>query len=241
SWREVPENGAGRLESLRDRRSVAKRPHPTQGRHRVAQYPRRRLGISESAAGIAAGLVVGLFADDVEAAVELNVRLTAIGAGHLYLVVALLVADLGAGDLAAAGRLQSSSTCLLQRRAGYRLGVVAAGGGRNAGAAARDRQNCGPDDQEFDVLSHLALLWLSIEWSLAEANEMAVKGLGGCQAVGISIQTSAPPRFSSPARPPWARAIVSTIARPSPAPPWVRATSARVNRSKARATNSSGK
>jgi hypothetical protein len=51
-------------------------------------------------------VAVALGADDVEAPVELNVNLGAVGEGDLDLVVALLVADLGAGDLAPAGVLE---------------------------------------------------------------------------------------------------------------------------------------
>ena len=48
-------------------------------------------------------------------------------------------------------------------------------------------------------------------------------------------------RLRAPAAPPWARAITSTIASPSPAPPRPRAGSARVKRSNAASRNSGGK
>src|SRR5215218_6021305 len=47
--------------------------------------------------------VVGLTADHPEVLVELDVHLGTVVEGHLHLVVALLVADLGARDPAAAG------------------------------------------------------------------------------------------------------------------------------------------
>ena len=50
-----------------------------------------------------------------------------------------------------------------------------------------------------------------------------------------------PGRLRAPAAPPWARAITSTIARPSPAPPRPRAGSPRVKRSNAASRNSGGK
>src|SRR3954465_5755014 len=46
---------------------------------------------------------VGLAAHNGEVLVELDVDLAAVGLGHLDLVVALLVVDLGTGDRAAAG------------------------------------------------------------------------------------------------------------------------------------------
>ena len=49
---------------------------------------------------------VALGADDLEVRVELDVDLGAVVEGHLDLVLALLVVDLGPGDLAAAGLLE---------------------------------------------------------------------------------------------------------------------------------------
>src|SRR4051794_7591702 len=68
---------------------------------------------------------------------------------------------------------------------------------------------------------------------------------GGAHAAiltGRSSATSVRPeaRLRTAAVPPWARAIASTIASPSPAPPPPCAGSARVKRSKARSTYSSG-
>ena len=54
----------------------------------------------------------------------------------------------------------------------------------------------------------------------------------------MTIQASAPATW---AEPPWARAITSTMARPSPAPGPVRAASPRLNGSKACAASSGGK
>ena len=64
-------------------------------------------------------LVVGRRADDTELAVELDVDLAAVRPGDLDLVVALLVADLGAGD-AARSVGQRGGLGLLQRVAGDR-------------------------------------------------------------------------------------------------------------------------
>ena len=59
------------------------------------------------AAGASAGALTGVLrvgrSDDGEVLVELDVDLAAVVQGHLDLVVALLVADLGARDPAAAG------------------------------------------------------------------------------------------------------------------------------------------
>ena len=61
--------------------------------------------------------LVGRTADDVEATVELHVDLAAVVARHLDLVVALLVADLGLRDLAAARALERRCACLVERGA----------------------------------------------------------------------------------------------------------------------------
>ena len=76
-------------------------------------------------------LVVGLGADDREVAVELDVDLAAVVEGDLDLVVALLVADLGAGHLPLAGLVQRRPPRLLQGRALDRtLGRVVVGAGK---------------------------------------------------------------------------------------------------------------
>ena len=66
-------------------------------------------------------LLVGLVADHVEALVEVDVDLGAVGARHLDLVGALLVAGLGPGDLAAAGVLQRGGLGAVERLAADRL------------------------------------------------------------------------------------------------------------------------
>ena len=59
---------------------------------------------------------------------------------------------------------------------------------------------------------------------------------------GSAIHASVPvSRGEKPARPPWARAIAATIARPRPAPPPARASSARVKRSNARSAKPGGR
>jgi hypothetical protein len=77
--------------------------------------------------------VVSLLLDHVERAIELHVDLTAVVARDLDLVIALLVADLAAGDLATAGGLERRGTGLVERRTGDALvatGAVFAAAGR---------------------------------------------------------------------------------------------------------------
>src|SRR4051812_5921809 len=83
---------------------------------------------------------VGLAAHDMECLVELDVDLPAVVEGDLDLVVALLVADLGAGHPAPSGRRQRGVARLLQRLPADRdigtLGRVrSAGCRRDPGAA----------------------------------------------------------------------------------------------------------
>jgi hypothetical protein len=88
-------------------------------------------------------LAVGLLADHVKAAVELHVDLAAVVEGDLYLVVALLVADLGLGDLAAARVGERRSAGLVERAAADRcLRVVSVGLvlGRLGGLRVRTRR-----------------------------------------------------------------------------------------------------
>src|SRR5215204_610033 len=94
-----------------------------------------------------AGLVLG--ADDLERLVELDVDLVAVVEGDLDLVHALLVADLGAGDLAAACVIESGLGSAVVCVAGdgtLVLRVVATGGhgGPDAGADDGDAgRSCG--------------------------------------------------------------------------------------------------
>ena len=94
---------------------------------------------SRRTSGVSAARVLGLpvsrVADQVEAAVELDVDLAAVGLGDLDLVIALLVANLGLGDGAAAGRPERDRARFLERFAGDRLGVLAAGCAGDPGAA----------------------------------------------------------------------------------------------------------
>src|SRR5687767_5677415 len=125
-----------------------------------------RLG---SALGSALALLVlsggvGLVADHVEVAVELDIDLAAVVEGHLYLVEALLVAGLGLGDGALAGVLERRRLGLVEGRAGDRLlgslVVVAADGagrGRDAGATGRQRGDRCSDDYELPALAHVCL------------------------------------------------------------------------------------
>ena len=71
-----------------------------------AAAARASVDVDSSLGVVLVGLVVGLGADDLEVLVELDVDLAAVVQGHLDLVLALLVADLGLGDLAAAGLLE---------------------------------------------------------------------------------------------------------------------------------------
>ena len=89
-----------------------------------AEAPFRQLSVVARALRLSVGLVP----DDVEVAVELHVDLASVLEGDLDLVVALLVADLGLGDLAAAGVLERRGACPVEGvAADRRLGVVAAG------------------------------------------------------------------------------------------------------------------
>ena len=86
---------------------------------------------------------VALLADHVEAAVELDVDLAAVGARDLDLVVALLVADLGLGDRAV-DLVQRCGARLIEGAGGNRglrvacTVVPAATGEREAGPTRRD-------------------------------------------------------------------------------------------------------
>ena len=97
-------------------------------------------------------LVVGavaLGADDLEVLVELDVDLGAVVEGHLDLVLALLVVDLGLGDGAATGLRERGLLGLLELRGGDRTVlcvVVAAGqGGGATDRAGRDHGGAGDD------------------------------------------------------------------------------------------------
>ena len=69
--------------------------------------------MARNALGVVLGRAVALGAEDVEVAVQVHVDLAAVLAGDLDLVVALFVADLGPGDLAAADVGQGGLACLL--------------------------------------------------------------------------------------------------------------------------------
>jgi hypothetical protein len=77
---------------------------------------------------------VVLGADDVEVLVELDIDLASIIERDLDLVVALFVANLGAGDLALADARESGGLCPLEGGARDRpfAGVIAARGDRRA-------------------------------------------------------------------------------------------------------------
>src|ERR671919_1070778 len=111
-------------------------------RARGARSPRSVLAVVRLA-----GLVLG--ADDIEGLVELDVDLAAVFEGYLDLVHALLVADLGAGDLAAAGVLESGLGRPVVCVAGdgpFVLRIVPTGGngGSDAGADNGDAgRGCG--------------------------------------------------------------------------------------------------
>jgi transposase len=110
------------------------------------QPPGGRHGVGCPGAGsVVVGVVlVALGADDVEALVELDVDLAAVVKRDLHLVVALLVADLRAGDLAATGVLDRGHAGPVEvDAADWSLGgvVVTAGGD---GDTARDR----PDSED---------------------------------------------------------------------------------------------
>src|SRR3954469_25301681 len=74
----------------------------------------RVLPMAGSAQAFTSAARVGLAADDGEVLVELHVDLAAVGLGHLDLVVALLVVDLGPGDPAAPGLGERRGAGLLQ-------------------------------------------------------------------------------------------------------------------------------
>src|SRR5918995_3794832 len=97
-------------------------------------------------------------ADDVEVAVELDLDLGAVRPGDLDLVVALLVADLGLGDLA---RLlgERCGLRLLQRAAGdrRRCGVRVARAGGDRGPAGG--QHCDGGEGDDGALLHGSGCW----------------------------------------------------------------------------------
>src|SRR5690349_14251103 len=110
--------------------------------------------------------MVDFLADDVERAVELDVDLAAVGLGDLDLVVAVLVALLGLGDLAAAGGLQRRRARAVQggARDGLIVAVVAAVAGVGAAAAGRTghrraagrqrRDDAGHDQHTLELVLH---------------------------------------------------------------------------------------
>src|SRR3954464_8815374 len=109
----------------------------------------------QSVAALTGVLPAGLRADDGEVPVQLDVDLAAVVAGDLDLVVALLVADLGAGHATASGLGESGLARLLQGVAGdgdvrALLGVGAAGGGRDPRAGCDDGRGAGHDDERAD-------------------------------------------------------------------------------------------
>src|SRR5687767_3147764 len=89
----------------------------TAGRYAAASP---RASGERSSAALLGVLLVGLAAHDAEVLVQLDVDLAAVGQGHLDLVVALLVADLRAGDPAATGLGERSPLGALQGVAGDR-------------------------------------------------------------------------------------------------------------------------
>src|SRR5215210_6349516 len=93
-----------------------------------------------SAGALIGVLLVGLAADHGEVLVQLDVDLAPAGQSHLDLVVALLVADLGTRDPAAAGLGQSGllgpfQVCTGDRGVGALAGVVGSGGCGDPGSA----------------------------------------------------------------------------------------------------------
>src|SRR3954453_10995707 len=93
---------------------------PSRGRPAAAGAGNAAAASAAAATALVAVLMIDLGADHVEGLVELDVDLGAVGLGDLDLVVALLVAGLGLGDLAAAGRLQCRVARALEGVAGDR-------------------------------------------------------------------------------------------------------------------------
>src|SRR3954470_13681535 len=106
----------------------------------AASAVRRAAG--RSAAGLIAG--VRLRADDGEALVQLDVDLVTVAESDLDLVVALLVADLGAGDPTATGRRQSGGARVLERVAGD--GDIGTLGGVRTSGRRRDPEPAGAEN-----------------------------------------------------------------------------------------------
>src|SRR3954453_20135495 len=123
------------------------------------------IAATATATGLAAArltvavLVVALRADHLEAAVQVDVDLTAVGLHDLDLVGALLVTRLGLGDLAAAGRLQRGVARAVERRAGdglVRRVVVAAGRPGDRGAARGQHGDHARGDQDaLELVPHV--------------------------------------------------------------------------------------
>src|SRR4051794_7086999 len=119
----------------------------------------RVLPMAGSAQAFTSAARVGLAADDGEVLVELDVGLAPVGLGHLDLVVALLVVDLGPGDPAAPGRGEGGVAGLLQRVAADRdvrtflgAGIRVAVGRGDAGATAHDGRGTDCDGELPAVL-----------------------------------------------------------------------------------------
>src|SRR5207342_1480865 len=106
---------------------------------------------------LARSVAIAVGADDVEALVELDVDLAAAVERDLDLVVALLVADLGPGDPAAAGVDEGGCTGLLQDGSSDRgLGgvVVPASGPGVRSAGARGHRERRDSDRELHWSFH---------------------------------------------------------------------------------------
>src|SRR3954453_15802545 len=106
---------------------------------------------------------VGLTADHPEVLVELDVHLGTVVEGHLDLVVALLVADLGARDPAAAGLGEGGLAGAPERCAGDGDGGALGGGGpaprgRDARSGGAQHGDDACDDGELPVDAHDCLL-----------------------------------------------------------------------------------